>query len=142
LVNKIKSQALEALNHILHYIFDKVPNSVKKNSAFLAKSIQFCPFLAQSLISICQRPDILQLIQDEIFSDLMVEAIETLVLYSGEMEFQEDLIKGSRPLLVHVAFNLLRTQQSELELLQNDPDEFVHLALDTCDKQKSRTVKT
>jgi hypothetical protein len=50
------------------------------------------------------------MIQVEIFSDLLVEAIETLVLYSGEVEFQDDLIKASRPLLVHVAFNLLRTQ--------------------------------
>jgi hypothetical protein len=46
LVNKMKSLALEALNHVLRYIFEKVPNSVKKNSAFLSKSIQFCPFLA------------------------------------------------------------------------------------------------
>jgi hypothetical protein len=41
-----------------------------------------------------------------------------------------------------VAFNLLRTQESEIELLQKDPDEFVQLALDTCDKQKSKIVKT
>lgn len=39
LVNKMKSLALEFLNHILKYIFEKVPNSVKKNSAFLPKSI-------------------------------------------------------------------------------------------------------
>jgi importin-7 len=77
-----------------------------------------------------------------VYGDLIVEAVETLVLYSGEVEFQDDLIKASRPLLVHLAFNLLRTQQSELTILQNDPDEFVQLALDTCDKQKSRIVKT
>jgi hypothetical protein len=39
LVNKMKSLALEVLNHVLKYIFEKVPNSVKKNSAFLPKSI-------------------------------------------------------------------------------------------------------
>ena len=43
---------------------------------------------------------------------------------------------------MHVAFNLLRTQESEIELLHNDPDEFVQLALDACDKQKSKIVKT
>ena len=59
LVNKMKSIALEVLNEILRNLFEKVPNSVKKNSAFLPKSIQFCPYLAQSLIAIGQRPDIL-----------------------------------------------------------------------------------
>lgn len=63
-----------------------------------------------------------------------MEGIESLVLFSSEVEFQEDLIKFSKPLLVHVAFNLLRTYDSELELIKSDPDEFVQLALDTCDK--------
>lgn len=49
------------------------------------------------------------MIQNETFADLIVEGIETLVLYSGELEFQDDLIKASRPLLVHVALNLMRT---------------------------------
>jgi hypothetical protein len=142
LVNKMKSLALEVLNHVLKYIFEKVPNSVKKKSPFLPKSIQFCPFLAHSLIAVGQRADILTLVENEVFGDLIVEAIETLVYYSGEPEFQDDLIKASRPLLVHVAFNLLRTQQSELNIMQADADEFVQLALDTCDKQKSRIVKT
>lgn len=121
----MKTLALEALNFILHYIFEKVPNSVKKRSPFLGKSIQFCPYLAQSLIAVCQRPDIIPLSQVEVFSELLVESIETLVLYSGEVEFQDDLIKASRPLLVHVAFNLLRTQESEVGLIDSDPDEFV-----------------
>jgi hypothetical protein len=55
----MKSLALMVLNEILRNLFEKVPNSVKKNSAFLPKSIQFCPYLAQSLIAIGQRPDIL-----------------------------------------------------------------------------------
>ena len=142
LVNKMKSLALEVLNEILRNLFEKVPNSVKKNSAFLPKSIQFCPYLAQSLIAIGERSDIQQLIMGEVFGDLLEESIETLVLYSGESEFQDELIKTTRPLLVHVAFNLLRTQESEIGLLKEDPDEFVQLALDTCDKQKSKTVKT
>lgn len=36
----------------------------------------------------------------------------------------------------------MRTGQTEMKEMLEDPDSFVNLALDTCDKQKSRVVKT
>lgn len=36
----------------------------------------------------------------------------------------------------------MRTTQPEYEQMIKDPEQFVALALDTCDKQKSRVVKT
>ena len=45
LMNKVKVSALEFLNQILRYIFEKVPNSEKKKSPFLPKGIQFSPYL-------------------------------------------------------------------------------------------------
>ncbi len=34
----MKAKGLETLNHILKYIFENVPNSVKKGSPFLPKA--------------------------------------------------------------------------------------------------------
>ncbi len=36
----------------------------------------------------------------------------------------------------------MRSTEEERKLISDDPDEFVHLALDTCDKQQSQTTKT
>lgn len=36
----------------------------------------------------------------------------------------------------------MRTSTQELKEMIVDPEQFVNLALDTCDKQKSRVVKT
>ena len=36
----------------------------------------------------------------------------------------------------------MRTTAPELEQMLRDPEQFVNLALDTCDKQKSKVVKT
>jgi len=44
-----------------------VPNSVKNDSPFLMRGIQFTPFLVQSLLDIAQRPNIEDLMDDEIF---------------------------------------------------------------------------
>lgn len=52
-------------------------------------------------------------------------------------------MKHLRPLTVLVCLSLMRTNNHELEEMQgNDPEAFVNLALDTCDKQKSRVPKT
>lgn len=52
-------------------------------------------------------------------------------------------MKHLRPLTVLVCLSLMRTNKHELEEMQgNDPEAFVNLALDTCDKQKSRVPKT
>ena len=37
---------------------------------------------------------------------------------------------------------MLKTTQSELDMVTKDPEQFVQLALDTCDKQRSKVVKT
>jgi hypothetical protein len=36
----------------------------------------------------------------------------------------------------------MRTSKIELSELETDPEQFVNLALDVCDKQKSRVIKT
>lgn len=45
-------------------------------------------------------------------------------------------------MLVNVCLTLMRTTKPEYEQMIKDPEQFVALALDTCDKQKSKIVKT
>ncbi len=47
-----------------------------------------------------------------------------------------------KTVLVHICLTLMRSLPEELSMLDNDPDEFVSLALDTCDKQQSQVIKT
>lgn len=37
---------------------------------------------------------------------------------------------------------MMKTSNEEMEQMSKDPDQFINLALDTCDKQKSRVIKT
>jgi hypothetical protein len=43
---------------------------------------------------------------------------------------------------VSVCLNLIKTSEVEADLITEDASEFVNLAIDSCDKQKSETVKT
>ena len=73
---------------------------------------------------------------------MIIESIDLLVLFCGEKDFQDEIQRHSRPLIVNVALPLLRTEVDELEEMKNDPEAFVNLALDTCDKQTSKVIKT
>ena len=48
-----------------------------------------------------------------------------MVLFSGEQEFQDELVKQSKDLLVFVALTLMRTNSAELSDISNDPEQFV-----------------
>lgn len=61
--------------------------------------------------------------------------METLILYIGENEFYDCIVDHYRDLIVNVCLNLMRTTPEEYEQMIKDPEQFVQLALDTCDKQ-------
>jgi hypothetical protein len=68
--------------------------------------------------------------------------VETLTLCIGEKEFYSLFSQYYKHLLVHVSLNFLKTSKDEHEQMMEDPEQFVNLALDTCDKQNSKVVKT
>ncbi len=94
------------------------------------------------MLSITARADIDAIIQTEEYTELIIESIECLVHFCTEQEFQDYLIAQSRSLIVGVSLNLMRTRESELQDMISDPESFVNLGLDTCDKQKSKVPKT
>ena len=67
LLNQVKIDALGCLNFIFKYLFEEVPNQTKLESPFTAKGLTLCPYFIQTLMSISQRPNILQIIQDETY---------------------------------------------------------------------------
>jgi hypothetical protein len=87
LLNNIKIKTLECLNLIFKYLFEEIPNQTKLESPFINKGLNLCPYLIKTLLVIGKRADLDQLIQDQTYQDVLVEAMETLVLFVGEKEF-------------------------------------------------------
>lgn len=65
-----------------------------------------------------------------------------LVIFSGEKEFYDVVQSNFKPILISICLNFLKTMKSEFETIEDNPQDFVNLALDTCDKQQSETIKT
>jgi hypothetical protein len=69
------------------------------------------------------------------FEELVVEMIDFVAKCIHEPKHYQDLFVAiKRQLMVGLGFTFLRTTASEREKMITDSDEFVHLALDTCDK--------
>jgi len=66
-------------------------------------------------LSISSRSDFETLTQDETYSDIVEEAMETLVIYVGENEFYNYVADYSRDLLIKVCLNMLRTTEQEYD---------------------------
>lgn len=82
------------------------------------------------------------IVEEEDLANLLVEMIETLCIFIGEKEFYDIFSQSYKLLLVHVAMNFIKTSPSEFEQMTVDPEQFINLALDTCDKQNSKVIKT
>jgi len=63
--------------------------------------------------------------------------MEILVILTGENDFYDHFANNMPVLVVSICMNLIQTTESEAQLIMNDPQEFVNLAIDCCDKQKS-----
>jgi hypothetical protein len=80
--------------------------------------------------------------EDQPLSDLLCQILEILIVICSENTYYDMFATNMVHLIVSICLNLMQTTPSEAKLILNDPSEFVNVALDCCDKQKSGTVKT
>ena len=100
------------------------------------------PLLMQSLIFFGQRSDLEQLLEEDIISNFVGGILESLSKAAVYEDFADKYFTFLPNLILDACFVLLRTTESERQQMYDNPNEFVQLALDTCEGQKSGTVKT
>lgn len=59
-----------------------------------------------------------------------------------EVEFKDIIMRESENLIIQVALNLMKLQESEAEMIIQNPSEYISFTLDCCDKQESNVPKT
>ncbi len=95
-----------------------------------------------TLLDVVKRSNYDKIIEEQSSSDLIIECVELLTILVGEKEFYELYTMYQRPLIYEVALWMMQTTPAEIEQMHKDPEQFMNLALDTCDKQKSEVIKT
>lgn len=141
-LNLIKTKAMEALIHILEYVYNSLSHEEREVVPFVRKMEGVAPMLIKTAQSFATHPQLITLLENDTCSEFMVQLIEILIILCGEQVYYNVFIDHQTQIIVSVCLNLMQTTQTEAELIKSDPSEFVNLALDCCDKQKSLIIKS
>lgn len=89
-----------------------------------------------------QRTDVETFLNEDVLNSMIIEMLDTLCTAASFDEFNDKYFQLLPNLILDVCFILIRTTQSERDNMYENPQEFVNLALDTCEGQESKSVKT
>lgn len=143
IINQLKTKSLECMNLLLKKKDKFCESFIAQNQHQVLNGLtNLIPMMIQSLIIFGQRSDLEQLLDEETISNFVVEALENLSLTTQYDNFKEIFFRFLPNLVLDVGLNLIKTTETERQQMYDDPQEFVNLALDTCDKQQSNVVKT
>jgi hypothetical protein len=90
--------------------------------------------MIQSLVIFGQRTDLEQLLEEETICHFIEEALENLSLATSHEQFKDVFFRFLPNLILDVGMNFIKTTESERQDMFEKPQDFVNLALDTCDK--------
>ena len=74
------------------------------------------------------------MLDEETIINFVEEALENLTLTTQFEQLKEIFFRFLPNLVLDVGLNLVKTTESERQEMYKNPQEFVNLALDTCDK--------
>ena len=136
-LNRVKDDALGLLNVMLGYLFKTRSPNIYLNAPLVLFVNSYTTVFINSLFLLlslpaaeCERV----LYQDKFRRKLVVQILETLQIAVREREFYHLFAEHKEHILANIVFPLMCTMSDESLKIQNEPAEFVNLALDTCDK--------
>ena len=120
----------------------QMSESIQLTSPIVTKCIAVAPHLIMSARSISTDPALESYLDDEMYSELVVQLIETLCIISADKKFSEVFITEMKNIVIQICLNLIKFTKSEAERMKDDPQEYINFSLDCCDKQHSMVPKT
>lgn len=100
------------------------------------------PVVLQSLVIFGQRSDLQLTIEEESISNFIIELLELNHCITQYEQFKGTFLQFLPNLILDVCLQMIKTTEIERQQMYDNPQEFVSLALDTCDRQKSYIIKT
>lgn len=141
LMNTTKGKAVQCIGYLSDYIFNRMESSDQGRAPLYTKLKALAPALIKSCQVFACHPNMMEMVDEEGASAFMTHKLELLVAMTQENVYYEAFVSNMAMVIVSVCLNLMQTTEQEARLIMNDPNEFMNLALDCCDKQKSEIVK-
>ena len=142
-INQLKTRTLECMNYILKHKDKRCDTEMARDNHQVMKGLHtLLPVVLQSLIIFGQRSDLQLTIEEETISNFIIELLELNHCITQYEQFKLTFLKYLPSLILDVCLQMIKTTETERQQMYDNPQEFVSLALDTCDRQKSYIIKT
>ncbi len=143
-LNLLKKKALGVANLILGYVYSTALATRANTTPFFAFCGAVGPLALMTLLSICvaNHDKLEENVSEDALGGIIVEYLRILCNMLEDNSFYHFFSENKPKLIVDVILPLLKSTEEEKDSLINDPQNFVNLALDTCDKQSSDIPKT
>lgn len=133
-INTIKAKVLECLSHLLEFVFNTMDGDQKANIPYFIKIQGVIPMIIKTAHHFATSPTLPSLLLEEQNKEMINQVLEVLILLAGEQNMIDIFVENQTLIIVSVCLNLMATTNEEANMITNDPQEFVTLALDCCDK--------
>lgn len=144
LLNKMKNKTFDMIDVIVDYVYGSKFGKETTATAFFGLLSNVLPLAFNDLIWVCtENYDALeQTLECECTKQLISNLLKFLSNALSESKLVPFLDSNKSRLIAEVILVLLRATREERTQLAEDPQEFVSLALDTCESHTSETPKT
>lgn len=135
----LRKNSIEFLNSAMTKLFNSEFSDKLVETSIYKLSQEICQFI---LDSFCSLPAEFILQENKLVEPLFVKTMSLLWTLLTDYRFFAIFANIKEQIIINTILPLLLTKKSELNDNKENPENFVNLALDMCDKQKSRICKT
>lgn len=138
LVNKTKKTAIEILNHCISFW---VRHNVE--TRLVGNNVVYMQYMILTLAWVTEKEDYFDYLEvNDDIRDLCIVLLENMIICTKSRMFADLFARTRTKVMVDVLFLFLATSEKERDDAEEQPKEFMNLALDVWDKQESKTIKT
>eukprot|EP00331_Platyophrya_macrostoma_P018620 CAMPEP_0176468830 /NCGR_PEP_ID=MMETSP0127-20121128/39381_1 /TAXON_ID=938130 /ORGANISM="Platyophrya macrostoma, Strain WH" /LENGTH=669 /DNA_ID=CAMNT_0017862583 /DNA_START=63 /DNA_END=2069 /DNA_ORIENTATION=- len=143
-LNDLKNRALKILNILSMHVFERLKAGDKSSANFLELVAKVLILALTSLINFCKTDkfDIFAKLNEMDLECLITEILQFLTVCCAETYFYSLFAEQKRVLVIDIIFPFMRLIDSEKAVMQEKPEDFVHLSNDCCDKQITGIFKS
>ncbi|CAD8125119.1 unnamed protein product [Paramecium sonneborni] len=140
-INEVKMYGLKCLQILINALLSKTKNE-QKNSVFSNQQANLTQLLLYSIFTYTRQARISDILQKQFLPSILSSILRLLAHLGGQAELYPQFQESRGPLITDIIYPFLVTTFSEYQIMKEQPEEFVNIALDVVDKQESDLPKT
>ncbi|CAD8204480.1 unnamed protein product [Paramecium pentaurelia] len=140
-INEIKMYGLKCLQILINSLLSKSKHE-QKNSVFYNQQSNLTQLLLYSIFAYTRQARISDILQKQFLPSILSSILRLLAHLGGQAELYPQFQDSKNPLITDIIYPFLITTKTEYQIMKDQPEEFVNIALDVVDKQESDLPKT